>query len=134
MHSVEANFAVSFSPAELQLAQELKTLGLAWTPGCGQYVLDLCHLIECDSPFEGRVFYILELKHFLRRAQSMEHLRECLCWLPTWEQARRLLEELGVGPEQVVQHLTDTQALANGSERLELYRMIAQVLPAGSST
>jgi hypothetical protein len=63
---------LKFCEEELDLAQLFKAFGLEWTPQCGHYVLDQSKLIDCSSPFQERVFFILDLKHFLRRAENME--------------------------------------------------------------
>jgi hypothetical protein len=119
---------VNFVPEELELAQAFKAYGLDWTPSVGHYVLDQSHLIECESPFQDRVFFILDLKHFLRRSETVEHLKERVCWLPTWEQARDLLRTQGVPAQLITQRLQANQALERGTERLELYRLIEDLV------
>lgn len=125
--------SMSFSDEELELAQLFKAYGLDWTPTCGQYVLDQSQLIECDSPFQGRVFYILDLKHFLRRSGTVERLREAMCWLPTWEQARCILRDFHVSDARVAVHLAETSAIETGTERLELYRLIEAEITSGQT-
>jgi hypothetical protein len=120
-----------FSDEELELAQLFKAYGLDWTPAPGQYVLDQGQLIEAPSPFQDRVYFILELKHFLRRSGTLDALKERMCWLPTFEQSRLLLRRFGLGESQVAERLCRSGAIARGSERLELYRMIEDCLTAG---
>jgi hypothetical protein len=117
-----------FSDEELELAQLFKAYGLDWKPAPGQYVLDQGQLIEAPSPFQERVFFILDLRHFLRRSGTLDGLKERLCWLPTFEDARALLRDFGVSNSEVARRLCETGALASGSERLELYRMIEDCL------
>lgn len=124
----EQNGAVHFCQEELELAQLFKAYGLEWTPSVGHFVLDQSELIECDSPFQGRVFFILDLKHFLRRSDSIENLKQSMCWLPTWQQARQILRQNGVSNSQVAAHLSETKAIESGTERLELYRLIEQAI------
>lgn len=123
--------AMEFTNEELDLAQLFKAYGVDWTPGVGQYVLDQSNLIECESPFQDRVFFILDLKHFLRRSETIEHLKASMCWLPTWEQMRQLLRDHGVSDKSVCQHLAETDAIANGCERVELYRLFEECLTGG---
>ncbi len=123
---------VRFSGEELDLAQLFKAYGLDWTPEVGHYVLDQSELIKCESPFQDRVFFILDLKHFLRRSETIENLKERVCWLPTWEQMRQLLREHDVSDQTVVEHLELTQAIGRGTERLELYRLFEERLTGGS--
>lgn len=115
-----------FSADELELAQLFKAFGLDWTPRPGMYVLDQSDLIECSSPFQDRVFFILDVKHFLRRSGTIDQLKDRVCWLPTWEQARQVLSDLGVPAAPIAQRLMDSRALIEGTERLELYRMIEE--------
>lgn len=120
-----------FSDEELELAQLLKAFGMEWTPRVGCFVLDQSELIEVPSPFQERVYFILDMKHFLRRAASIEELKERVCWLPTWEQARKLLRDLGVPDSAVNQRLTESRAIVDGTERLELYRMLEESITGG---
>lgn len=117
-----------FSDEEIQLAQELKAAGLPWQPEPGHYVWDGVPLIEHDSPFHDRVFFILDLKHFLRRSDSMEHLIASMVWLPTWQQVRELLAGLGVSVETIHSRLIESNALAKGNERLVLYQVLMEAL------
>ncbi len=119
---------MKFSDEELELAQLFKAFGLPWTPACGHYLLDQSELIECESPFQDRVFFILDLKHFLRRSGTLEQLKERVCWLPDWHDAREILKQLEVGSCEIAKHLASTQAIESGTERLELYRLIEQRL------
>ena len=123
---------VHFTDEELQLAQLFKAYGLDWTPQVGHYVLDQSNLIECPSPFQDRVYFILDLKHFLRRSGTLDSLKDRMCWLPNWEQARHLLREIGVTSNALAQRLYDTRAIALGTERLELYRMIEEQITGES--
>ncbi|MFN5320783.1 MAG: hypothetical protein ACK493_04400 [Planctomycetota bacterium] len=126
---------MKFTPAEIELARRLKQLGLAWTPSVGHFVWDETGLINCTSPFHDYVYFILDLKHFLRRAGTIERLQQDLCWLPTWEQARELLRESGLPDVEVSQRLDARQALENATERLCLYELLAERLagnPNGS--
>ncbi|MEZ6137634.1 MAG: hypothetical protein R3C53_22330 [Pirellulaceae bacterium] len=113
-----------FCPEELDLAQLFKAYGLDWTPAVGHYVLDQSGLIGSESPFQDGVYFILDLKHFLRRSITIEAMKASLCWLPDWQDARAILDGLGVPPDVVAQRLQESQAILSGSERLELYRLI----------
>jgi hypothetical protein len=119
---------VQFSSDEVQHARELKLLGLPWKPHAGHYVWDDAGLIDCPSPFHDRVYFILDLKHFLRRAGTVESLTQALIWLPTWHNAREILSSLGVSHESVAQRLEASNAIADGCELAMLYRMIAEQL------
>lgn len=117
-----------FSEAEIALAQLFKAYGLDWSPAPGHYVLDQSELIECGSPFQGRVFFILDLKHFLRRCGTLTELKQRMCWLPDWDDARQILRDLSVDSRWVAERLQTSRAIESGTERLELYRMIEESL------
>ena len=119
---------MKFTAPEITKALELKRLGLDWTPGTGCYVWDEAGIIQCESPFHDLVYYILDLKHFLRRADSVEQLKRDLCWLPTWYDARRILQERGVTQDAIIRRLQVDQAIENGTERMSLYQMIEENL------
>jgi hypothetical protein len=122
---------MKFSHEEIELAQLFKAYGLEWEPRCGQYVLDQSELIECASPFQPRVFFILDLRHFLRRAGSLDELKHRMCWLPDWQDCRQLLQHMGVRSEIIARRLTETRAIEDDHERLELYRLIEEQLTGG---
>jgi hypothetical protein len=122
---------MKFSDEEIELAQLFKAYGLEWEPRCGQYVLDQSELIECASPFQPRVFFILDLRHFLRRAGTVEELKRRLCWLPDWQDCRQLLQHMGLGSEVVARRLAASCAIEDNCERLELYRLIEEQLTGG---
>ena len=119
---------MKFTKAEIEKALRLKRLGLLWNPAVGHYVWDEVDLIKCESPFHDMVFYILDLKHFLRRADSIEQLQRDLCWLPTWFDARKILADIGVSDEKIAARLKQTNAIENNLERLCLYELIEESL------
>lgn len=125
------NRFMSFSDEELELAQLFKAYGLCWEPAQGHYVLDQSQLLPHRSPFQERVFFILDVNQFIRRAGSLDNLKEGMCWLPTFEQVRNYLREQGVSDDAVAVHLAQTKAIENGSERLELYRLMEECLTGG---
>lgn len=112
-----------FSQAEIDIAQRLKTLGLAWTPQVGNFVYDQSELIEVPSPFQDNVYFILDIKHFLRRSGTVEVLAEKMCWLPTWEDLRGLLTSLDVSSGEITAALTP-HVIETGIERLALYQLL----------
>ncbi|WP_168566396.1 hypothetical protein [Crateriforma spongiae] len=119
---------MKFSRMEIELARQLKGDGLNWTPAVGHFVWDENGLIEADSPFHDRVFFILDMKHFLRRSKTIEALQDACVWLPTWEDARDWLIQHGVDDALIAQRLQQEKAIESRTERLVLYRMIAENL------
>ena len=94
----------------------------------GHYVWDEAGIINCASPFHDLVYYILDLKHFLRRAETIENLQRDLCWLPTWFDARNILRSLGASDEWVFERLQASRALESNKERYCLYLLIEECL------
>jgi hypothetical protein len=117
-----------FTDEEVDLACQMREQGLPWEPAVGHYVFDETGLIEVPSPFQKGVYFILDMKHFLRRAGSVEALKARMFWLPQWHQARRIARELGVLDTALVERLADGRAFASDAELSTLYRMILEAL------
>ena len=117
-----------FSPEEIELARQLKVEGIAWEPQPGHFVWDETGVIEHPSPFHDRVFFILDLKHYLRRTSTIENLQKMFYWLPTWQDAREVLQNLGITSHEIADRLQQEKAVEKEMERLVLYRMIHEAL------
>ena len=87
-----------FDMRHCELAQTMKEKGLRWTPYPGCYVYDPEGRIGLSSPFADRIYFILDLKHFVRRLGSAEDVAAGLVWLPTVEQALWLCGQLEADP------------------------------------
>ena len=120
--------SIHFSETEIQLARQLRAKGLSWKPMPGQFVLDDSGLVERESPFQPGVFFVLNYEYFMKIAGGVQRFREIMLWLPTWEECRRSLRELGVSDSEVAQHLADCNGLADGQERTRLYELMLQRL------
>lgn len=114
----------TFSLDEIALARRLRDAGLPWTPAVGHYVYDERGIIEAPSPFQERVYFILDLKHFLRRSETIDGLIRAMFWLPDWRQTRALLRARGVPDETVISHLSRERAMEQGAELIALYRLL----------
>jgi hypothetical protein len=119
---------VNFSQHEIELAMQMKSLGLAWTPAVGNYVFDAANCVRPGSPFQDGVYFILNYDCFMDRVGGVTMFRQMMTWLPTWEDARAILKQLGVTSEKVQQELIHRDALAQGQERTVLYELIVQQL------
>ena len=86
---------IPFSDELCRKAAALKEAGLVWEPQVGCFVWDPEATIPAPSPFGGRIYFVLNLHRCLQFYQSMDELRERLVWLPTWHQARQLLQRMG---------------------------------------
>jgi hypothetical protein len=120
-----------FSTALIDRAKTLRSLGLAWDPKPGHYVWDENALIEKPSPFQEGVYFILDLKHFLRRSGTLEAIKESLVWLPTWHDARDILQTLGILDADVARRRVSEKAIESRDELTVLYDLIAKQLTCG---
>lgn len=117
-----------YADTVIDLARRLKRLGLPWEPCPGHYVYDETGLIEPPSPFRARVYFILDLKHFLRRTGTLEELKVRFTWLPTWEDARNLLADLGISDEETAERLRVAQSVEGRRELADLLQWIGDEL------
>jgi hypothetical protein len=116
---------MTFSKQEIETAKRLRTLALPWHPQPGHFVWDEMHMIEAPSPFQDQVYFILDLKHFLRRAGSIEALKAAMIWLPTWHDARAILHHIGAAGQDIADALKAQKAVQRGTELVTLYQLIA---------
>ena len=88
------------------------------------------------SPFQDRVYFILNYPYFMKAVGGVDRFKEIMTWLPTWDDARDILRSLRVSDDRILEHLREQRAIENGRERLVLYEMIASALrsEAGSAT
>jgi hypothetical protein len=125
---------VKFRPEEIEMARELVRLGLSWEPRAGHYVYDETGFCSKGSPFQDGVYFILNYEYFMRQAGGVERFKSMMTWLPTWQDAREILQTCGVSNEEVATELREQQAIENQQELLVLYRMIAARLRGGHGT
>jgi hypothetical protein len=107
-------------------ALELKKHGLVWQPHVGCFVWDPEEHIKPDSPFPGRIYFILSLPRFLEIFGTLEQITERLVWLPTWYQARLLCQRLGISDEVVEESRQRNQAYLPADELLSIYGLILE--------
>ncbi len=116
---------ISFDEQHRHLATELKEAGLTWKPHVGCFVWDRDGHIEVGSPFPDRIYFILNLGHFLRIFGTIEAVAEKLIWLPTHHQARLLCDRFGVDAKEISAAISSAKPL---DELLALYRIILNKL------
>jgi anthranilate phosphoribosyltransferase len=117
-----------FSKRAIELAKELKQSGLVWEPQPGHFVYDPQRVLPHESPFQDRLFFVLDLKHFVRHAGSVQQMVEQMTWLPAWWDARLWLRNAGVDDAQVASHLVERKAIARNDELVVLYEMMLERL------
>jgi hypothetical protein len=77
-----------------RLALEMKNLGLDWRPHVGCFVWDPDNWIKPESPFPGRIYFVLSLPRFIEIFESIQEITRKLVWLPTWHQARLIWRKM----------------------------------------
>jgi len=137
MKRIPFNLEVDLSPIPFnrrhcQLAGELKSLGLPWTPHVGCFVWDPDNYIPAESPFPNRIYFILSLPRFLDMFGSLDEIGEKLVWLPTWHQARLMGERLGVSTASVKDIWHQETVPAAGEEILRIYGLLKDALQTGA--
>ena len=92
---------IPFTREHCMLAEQLKKAGLPWHPHVGCFVWDRDRFIQVSSPFPNRIYFILNMGHFLRLLGTVRDIKRQLIWLPTWYQARLLCVQLGVTDDKI---------------------------------
>lgn len=124
---------VPFTGEEITLARRLREAGLPWTPRPGHYVYDEKGIIDAPSPFQAKVYFILDMKHFLRRSGSVEELKQSLTWLPTWREARHWLETAGVQSALVQSTIASPAVWRRHGELAALLELMLHTLNAAKT-
>jgi hypothetical protein len=117
-----------FANKEIEMARQLRQLGLRWQPRPGHYVYDEAAFCRKGSPFQDRVYFILNYDYFMNQVGGVERFKEIMLWLPNWHDARQILRSLGVSDNEVAAGLQRQNAIEEQTELLALYEMIANRL------
>ena len=91
-------------------------------------MLDETGFCKQPSPFQEKVYFILNYDYFMKAVGGVARFQEIMIWLPTWYHARQILCSLHVPDLEIVEYLRDQRAIEKGEERFALYRLIASVL------
>jgi hypothetical protein len=111
-----------------RLALEMKSLGLTWHPHVGCFVWDPDNWIKPESPFPGRIYFILSLPRFIEIFGSIQEIARKLVWLPTWHQACLLCIRVGIGDETLKKCRQPDSTRTPTAELLHIYRLIIEGL------
>jgi len=84
----------AFDDRICRLALKMKDLGLNWQPHVGCFVWDPDNWIKPESPFPGRIYFVLSMARFIGIFGSVEEMARKLVWLPTWHQAVLIWREM----------------------------------------
>jgi hypothetical protein len=119
---------IPFDERHYEKAAQLKRSGLHWDPHVGCFVWDPDHHIQVSSPFPGRLYFILNLGHFLTRFETVDGMRQKLVWVPTWHQTRLLCQTHGI-PYAAIREIWQADEPATpGEELLALYDVLLKTL------
>ena len=111
-----------------RLALEMKNIGLTWQPHVGCFVWDPDNWIKPESPFPGRIYFILSLPRFIEIFGSIQEISQKLVWLPTWHQACLLCMRMGIGDETPEKSRQPAGTRTPTAELLRIYRLISEGL------
>jgi hypothetical protein len=109
-------------------ALEMKQNGLVWRPHVGCFVWDLDEHIKPDSPFPGRIYFILSLKRFIDIFDSIDQMADKLVWLPTWHQAQLIYRQLSGTQAAIDKWRSNNPGSSTVDELLYLYELIKDAL------
>lgn len=119
---------MQFPPKVIERAREFQEMGLLWEPKAGHYVYDETSFCRKSSPFQDRVYFILNYDYFMDQVGGVERFKAIMTWLPTWHDCREILRQYGVSDKEVAGTLRDRGAIENASELSVLYDVIAALL------
>ena len=111
-----------------RLALEMKNLGLDWQPHVGCFVWDPDQWIKPESPFPGRIYFILSLPRFIEIFGSIQEIARKLVWLPTWHQACLLSMRMGIDAETREKSRQPAITRTPTAELFRIYRLIIEGL------
>ena len=113
-----------FSETEIKLARQLREHGLSWEPAVGHYVYDETGICEKGSPFQEKVYFILNYAYFMQLVGGVDRFKATMLWLPTWEDLRAILRGFGYCDLEVANSLAANNSIGTGEERLALYKFV----------
>lgn len=119
---------IPFDERHCRAALQLKEAGLPWRPHVGCFVWDREGCIEVPSPFPEKIYFILNLGHFLRLLGSIEDVVQKLVWLPTWHQARQIGAKLGIEDKELSDIFSGSAIPGPGQDLPALYGKILENL------
>jgi len=117
-----------FDECHCRLGVSLQEAGLPWRPHVGCFVYDPVRHIQVPSPFPNRIYFILNLGHFLRLLGTVEDIRKRLIWLPTWHQARLLCQQFELADDTVSKLWREGKVMRAGDELLAIYELLLKAL------
>ena len=122
---------IPFDELHCKSAASLREAGLPWKPHVGCFVWDRDEHIEVRSPFPFRVYFILNMGHFLKIFGTVEEIAAKLVWLPTFHQARLLCSQFGLDKEEISEVFRAGRYVEQGDPLHALYELLLKKLRKG---
>ena len=116
--------SIPFNRGHCELALIMKDSGLKWQPIMGHYIWDPERKIFKNSPFHNRIYYILNIEHFISIFSSIENIKKLFIWLPDYYQSRLICEDLGLDRNYVFEKLMASNVKSTRDELSVLYNLI----------
>ena len=120
--------SIPFNSQHCRLAARMKEAGLPWEPQVGCFVWDKTNKIDAPSPFGENIYYILDLKPFLRRFGTADTMSKALVWLPDWHQTLWICKRLGIDDDAITAASLDVNPSDASAILLGLYNLILMAL------
>jgi hypothetical protein len=115
---------IPFTENLCQAAKRLKAGGLDWRPHVGCFVWDESGAIKASSPLPNRIYFILNLNHFIRIFHSIEGMKNALVWLPTWHQTKLLCRRVGLSTQEIEEALRGHPFKETDGDLIALYELL----------
>jgi hypothetical protein len=115
---------IPFTKDLCKAAKRLKSGGLDWTPHVGCFVWDEEGVIKVSSPFPSRIYFILNLNHFIRIFHSLDGIKELLIWLPTWHQTKLLCKRANLSTQEIEEALYGHPFKEPDGDLIALYELL----------
>lgn len=123
--------SIPFKRGHCELALIMKDSGLKWHPNMGHYLWDPERKIFKNSPYPNRIYYILNIDHFISIFSGIESIKRLFVWLPDYYQARLICEDLGIDRNDVFENLMASNVKSTRDELSVLYNLIINKLNSG---
>ena len=118
----------AFDERICRLASRMKSLGLDWQPYVGCFVWDPDNRNKPESPFPGRIYFVLSLPRFVEIFGTVDEMARKLVWLSTWHQAC-LIYRMMSATEGARESSPSSADIRNPTEELmRIYELIIDTL------
>ena len=117
---------MAFTDEQISIATQLKQLGMPWQPRVGNYVYDANRICPKGSPFQDRIYFLLNFDCFMQHVGGRERFAESMVWLPTWDDARNIARQIGIPDESVA--AVAAEGILRDEELTRLYGLILATL------